>query len=129
MPRLVLHDSISTVSVRDAGAVVVTGSHGGAAAVDFVAGLAITGLVFNDAGGGKHDAGIAALAVLDRRGIPAVAVSHLTARIGEAMETLHHGRVSGINGMAARAGIAPGMTTMDALARLGVTEQGGMTQQ
>ena len=42
---------------------------------------------FNDAGIGKDGAGIAALAMLDAAGQPAVAVAHTSARIGEAADT------------------------------------------
>jgi len=118
MPPVVLLDSISTIGPEHAGAIVVTGSHGGRAAVAFALPVAIAGLVFNDAGGGKDDAGVSALSLFATRGIPAVAVSHLTARIGEAAETLGSGIVSAVNVIAAGRGVAPGQSAHEAVRRL-----------
>jgi D-aminopeptidase len=118
MVDVVLLDSISAVGPAHAGCIVVTGSHGGAAAVGFVLPHAIAGLVFNDAGGGKDRAGLSALDLLAARGIPAVAVAHTSARIGEAEETLRSGIVSAVNGIAAARGVALGMTARAAVDRL-----------
>jgi phosphatidylglycerophosphate synthase len=114
---IVLLDSISHVGPRHAGAIVVTGSHGGEAAVGFVAEVAVAALVFNDAGGGKDGAGVAALDALAARGLPAVAVAHTSARIGEAAETLA-GVVSDANAPAREAGVVVGMAAGEAVERL-----------
>jgi hypothetical protein len=45
-------------------------------------------------------------------------VSHTSARIGEAVETLEHGLISHINATAAGYGLRLGMTVKDAAARL-----------
>ena len=74
-------DSIATLEAADAGAIVVTGSHGGVSAAVYATSVPIRGVVFNDAGLGKDGAGIAALARLDEAGVPALAVSHMSARI------------------------------------------------
>lgn len=115
----VLLDSISHVGPEHAGRVVVTGSHGGAAAADFVRPIAVAGLVFNDAGAGKDDAGLHALETLAARDVPAVAVAHTSARIGEAKDTLESGFVSAMNVPAAARGITAGMAAREVVLRLG----------
>ncbi|MGE5738068.1 MAG: hypothetical protein ACM34F_04200, partial [Betaproteobacteria bacterium] len=70
---------------------------------------------FNDAGIGKDDAGIAALRMLDARGIAAGAVSHATARIGDARDMWDHGVLSRVNPSARRLGLAPGDRLQSAL--------------
>lgn len=74
-------------------------------AAHYAAQAKVRAAVFNDAGRGKDDAGIAGLAALDRLGIPAVAVSHLSARIGDAADTLVNGVVSVLNHAAGALGV------------------------
>lgn len=106
---LVLADSASLVGPGDAGAVVVTGSHGGLVGGD--PSLAVRAecfaAVFNDAGIGVDDAGVARLPALDERGILGVTVSHRSARIGDGVSSLA-GTVSRCNRLASRAGVSPG---------------------
>lgn len=110
-PEVILVDSASLVREEDAGAIVVTGSHGGliggapARALKADARVA----VFNDAGGGKDDVGYGRLPALDARGIAAVVVFHDTARIGDAASTLRTGVISRANGAATRLGAREGM--------------------
>lgn len=117
--RVVLVDSITQIVPADAGAVVVTGSHGGTSAAGFAAGVAARLYVFNDAGVGKDRAGLAGLDLLDRAGIAACAVSHDSARIGDAADTLASGIVSAANPGAAALGIVCGEGLRSALVRLG----------
>ncbi|WP_046863011.1 hypothetical protein [Microvirga massiliensis] len=99
-PVLVM-DSISLIAPRNTGTVVISGSHGGAISGAFAAKHPPVLVFFNDAGIGKNDAGVASLAMLERDGIPAAAVSHVTARIGDALDAWLNGVVSRINGPAA----------------------------
>lgn len=115
---LVLLDSITQVRAEHAGAVVVTGSHGGLSVVPYAQAVRARLYVFNDAGIGKDDAGVAALAVLDAHGQAAVAVAHTSARIGEARETLDSGVVSRVNGAASALGLRVGAAIRAALAPL-----------
>ena len=115
---LVVIDAIAALEPADAGSIVVTGSHGGISAAVYALSVPIRGVVFNDAGLGKDRAGIAALERLDEGGVPALAVSHLSARIGDAGDTLRSGIVSHVNHEAERRGIAPGQTTREAVRRL-----------
>ena len=111
--RLVIQDSISLIGPADAGAIIVSGSHGGAISGAFAAQHRPALVVFNDAGIGKKDAGIAALTDLERAGVPGAAVSHLTARIGDAADAWENGVVSRANRPAAEAGIVPGRRLRD----------------
>ena len=60
---------------------------------------------FNDAGGGKDNAGKVALKMLQAHGVPCACYSHLSARIGEAQDGYDNGRVSGVNELAKSLGI------------------------
>lgn len=114
-PRLVLLDSVTTVGPQHAGCMVVTGSHGGASVVRYARAVEALLYVFNDAGIGKDDAGVAALAELERAGVAAAAVSHLTARIGEARDSWEHGVVSRANAQALALGVRVGQALRTSL--------------
>jgi hypothetical protein len=116
-PPVVGVDSASAIGPDDARSVVVAGSHGG-----LVGGAPLRHLVlaavFNDAGVGKDLAGITRLWRLDALGIPGVAASHESARIGDAAHAYAHGRVSHVNEAARRFGVVPGQSVRDATAIL-----------
>ncbi len=118
MPGPVVADTVTQLTAAHAGQVVVTGSHGGLIAAAYAAHGRVRAAIFNDAGRGRDDAGVAGLAALARVGIPACAVDHLTARIGDAADTFAHGVVSLCNADAAAMGVATGMSCADAAARL-----------
>ena len=67
-------DSVTQVEPRHEGCLVVTGSHGGASVVPYARAVRAWVYVFNDAGVGKDDAGIAALELLQADGIAAANV-------------------------------------------------------
>jgi hypothetical protein len=69
--------------------------------------------VFNDAGIGKDDAGIARLPALDDRGIAAFTVAASSARIGDARSTLCDGVISRVNRTAAARGARIGQHTRE----------------
>jgi hypothetical protein len=116
--RVMLMDSITQVGEEDAGAYVVSGSHGGASSGEFALAVPLAAAFFNDAGVGKDRAGIAALAMLEARGIAAATVSHDSARIGDSRDAWTHGEISHVNDRARRVGLAPGERLQTALARL-----------
>jgi hypothetical protein len=64
--------------------------------------------VFNDAGVGLDDAGIAGLALLQDAGLAACAVAHASACIGVAQSTLERGVVSHANAAARTLGLRLG---------------------
>ena len=114
--RLELLDSIAYATAPMAGAVIVSGSHGGLSAARFAAVVRPHLVVFNDAGGGLDDAGASGLDWLGEQGIAAAAVGHMTARIGEARSTLADGVVSRVNGPAQALGVRCGMRCDQAVA-------------
>lgn len=108
-PLLVV-DSITEAIGRGAGCAVVSGSHGGISAARFALEARVGLAVFNDAGVGRDDAGIAGLDVLQCEGVAACAVGHDSARICDARSTWDDGVISHANAAAvalgARAGLA-----------------------
>lgn len=114
----VLADSVTVVPADCAGRVLVTGSHGGRYSAVCALKLQVGAAVFNDAGRGLEDAGVAGLELLDQFNVPAVAVSHITARIGDAADQLERGRVSVANRCALESGVAAGDLLRDAWTRL-----------
>lgn len=112
-PCWLLVDSITEAVGRAAGAIVVSGSHGGVSAARFAVAAQVRLAVFNDAGVGRERAGIAGLALLDAEGIAACTVSHDSARIGEAASTFEDGVISHVNASAAALGAAAGMRLRD----------------
>jgi len=61
---VLIMDSITKVAPGDEDAIVVSASHGGASSGEFALEVPLKAAFFNDAGGGKDGAGIAALAML-----------------------------------------------------------------
>lgn len=117
-PRLVLLDSVANVRPEHAGALVITGSHGGVSAARFALAVRAWCYVFNDAGGGKEWAGTRGLALLAAHGQAAVAVAHTSARIGEAADSWASGVVSAVNAPAAALGLRVGERLDSLTARL-----------
>lgn len=113
--EVVLIDSITLVEIVDSGHMIVSGSHGGANVGEITLRYAPSLAVFNDAGIGKDRAGVIALDMLDEHGIPALAVSHQSARIGDASDMWDNGVISALNGAAGRLGFKTGDKLSDAM--------------
>jgi hypothetical protein len=105
---IVLADSIVDVPCCDDGQIVISGSHGGISAAAFSLRLPVMGVLFNDAGVGKDQAGIAGVYLLEQYGVYAAAVDVFSAEIGKAEETLN-GRISHVNKLALSIGVIAGM--------------------
>jgi hypothetical protein len=120
MPAIDLRvvDSITQLGTQDRGCIAVSGSHGGVSSARYALAARPLLSVFNDAGGGKDGAGIAALALLQAQGLAACTVGHSSARIGDAQSTLHDGIINHVNAVAARMGIAAGQHCGDAVAAI-----------
>ena len=116
--RVVLVDSITQLEPGDAGAIAVSGSHGGTSAAAYAAEVPLVLAVFNDAGVGKDEAGVIGLARLEAQGRAAATVSHLSARIGEAADAWENGVLSRVNAGAARLGLRVGQRLKEALTGL-----------
>lgn len=115
---VLLVDSITQLEPGDAGAIAVSGSHGGVSSAQYALAVPLRLAVFNDAGVGKDEAGIAALALLQAAGRAAATVSHDSARIGDARDHWVNGIVSRVNAAAAAMGLASGQRLRDAVALL-----------
>lgn len=119
-PR-VLHvlDSIALITSDMADNVVVTGSHGGTSAASFILALPHKphAVFFNDAGIGKDDAGIAALALMQKVGVIASVYAHTSARIGDANDGWRHGIITRCNALAQAAGVAPQQSVREVVLR------------
>ena len=113
-------DSIALVHTDDRRAIVMTGSHGGllGARPDDVVKVDLFAAFFNDAGGGKDNAGMSRLPTLDESGIAGATVSSNTARIGDGRSTYETGVLSRVNAVASRLGLEEGMAAREAVARL-----------
>jgi len=115
---VVVADSVTALTPEARGAVLVTGSHGGMIAAHYAISAGVRAAVFNDAGRGRDDAGIAGVVALDGAGMAAATVAHASARIAMATDTLARGVVSFANAAAAALGVAPGMACREAVERL-----------
>jgi hypothetical protein len=125
LPLILTVDSITRVGTEAAGAVVVNGSHGGIYAAYLAARLRVAAAIFNDAGVGRDRAGIAGLDYLEALGIPAAAVGHDTARIGDGADMVERGLVTHANAAAEVLGCRPGLACRTAAALLQRAAPGG----
>lgn len=101
-------DSITELGPQDAGCLAVSGSHGGISSARYALAARPRLSIFNDAGVGKDEAGLAALPFLQSHGLAACTVAHSSARIGEAQSTLDEGVVSHVNALAQALGVEIG---------------------
>jgi hypothetical protein len=106
--RVIVMDSITKLTPDDAGAIVVSASHGGISSGEIALAFPLTAVFFNDAGVGKDNAGIAALEMLQQKAIAAGTVSHSSARIGDSLDMWNNGVISYVNPTARKLGLTPG---------------------
>jgi hypothetical protein len=116
--RVILMDSITKVTAEDAGAIVVCASHGGTSSGEFALEVPLKAVIFNDAGVGKDNAGIAALEMLQKRGVAAATVAHTSGRIGDSMDMWENGVLSHVNAKAREVGLADGARVSQVLSDL-----------
>ena len=116
--RIVIMDSITKVTPEDKGCFVVAASHGGASSGEFALEVPLKLIVLNDAGIGKDQAGMAALAMLEAHGVAGATVSHDSARIGDSRDMWESGVISRVNAPAQALGLAEGQTIKDKLPTL-----------
>ena len=112
---IIVLDCVTHLEAGHKGAVAYCGSHGGAYSAYYAASRGISGVIFNDAGIGRERAGVAGLALLETLGVPGAAISHVSARIGDGKDGVARGVLSTVNGPAARHGLKPGQSCLDAL--------------
>jgi hypothetical protein len=116
-----LVDSITELGGQDAGCVAVSGSHGGISSARYALAAQPLLSVFNDAGGGRGGAGIAALDFLQQHGLAACTVAHTSACIGQARSSYDDGVVSYVNPLAAALGLRAGERLLEQLHPLRLT--------
>jgi hypothetical protein len=110
MKDVLVADSVTKLDASARGRVAVCGSHGGMFAAWLAAQAGVRAVVLNDAGVGRHQAGVAGVLWLASLGIPAVAIDYRSARIADGADMLESGIVSTANKVAARHGCLPGHT-------------------
>src|SRR5690348_17727084 len=94
-------DSATKLAPADRGAVVVCGSHGGLFPAWLAAKAGVRAIVLNDAGIGRHQAGIGGVLWLASLGIAACAVDFRSARIADGGSMVEGGVVTTVNEAAA----------------------------
>ena len=115
MPVLRIVDSITELGARDEGCIAVSGSHGGLSSARYVLAARPLLSVFNDAGVGLNNAGLAALDFLQSHSLAACTVAHHSACIGQAQSTLASGVISAVNAEASALGVQVGWTCQQAV--------------
>ena len=111
-------DSATQLDASARGTVAVCGSHGALYAAWLAAHARVRAVVLNDAGIGRHSAGIAGVAWLGGLGIAACAIDYRSARIADGADMLDSGKVSMVNDVAAGHGCLPGHSCRQAVERL-----------
>ncbi len=111
-------DSITKLGPEYRGRVLVAGSHGGRYCGYLAALGGLRGVILNDAGVGKDDAGIGALDYLQPLGVAAATVAHTSSRIGDGADMLERGRLSYCNDVAKALGCAEGQSCREAAAAM-----------
>lgn len=124
-PEVWALDSIGKLLPGDAGRILVIGSHGALHGGRRESALPVDALaaVFNDAGVGADRIGVTRLPVLGARGIPAVAVDCMSARIGDGRSTWESGVILHVNAPAAARGATRGMGVQDFARRIATSSQ------
>ena len=108
--RILTFSSSATATKDCVGHVVVSGSYGGEYNAWHAAKWGIRGLILNDAGVGKDNAGISGLFYLDRIGLPAATADAQSCHIADGEHMLAHGVISHVNAAAAAIGCKVGQS-------------------
>lgn len=116
-PEIAVRDSVTRIEGLN-GAVLVAGSHGGVYAGYAAAKGRMRAVILNDAGVGRDQAGVGALAWLQAIGFPAATVGHDTAALGDGAAMIATGVISHANPAARALGVIPGMACAEAAERL-----------
>lgn len=117
-----LVDSITELGAQDEGCLAVSGSHGGKSSARFALVVRPLISVFNDAGIGPDQAGLAALPFLQSHGLAACTVGYMSARIGEAESTFADGLISHSNALALALGAEPGKSCREVMDKLSASQ-------
>ena len=104
----IIMDSITDADASAAGQLIICGSHGGLYPAYLASVATVGAVIFNDAGIGLEEAGIAGAMALAKVGIPSATVSHNSCRIGDANDMLARGVISSANSLVKNMGISVG---------------------
>jgi len=110
-----IFDSVTVFPPDARGRTALAASHGGVYAAYCAAKAGVKAVILCDAGVGRERAGIGGLDYLEALGVPAAAISHRSARIGDGADCFARGLVSFVNLCAVSAGVTPGMSARNAL--------------
>jgi hypothetical protein len=116
--KIVVADSAADMDESTKGDVFIDGSHCGINVGEMTIHSEVGAMIGNDAGMGKNDAGIAALAMCDEKDIPAAAVAAMSAKIGSGISTYEQGQISVVNETAKKLGVSVGMSAKEASDKL-----------
>ena len=108
--RILTVASCSFVRDEHRSHVIVSGSYGGRYNAFNAAKRGVRGVVMNDAGIGKDNAGIRGLDYLDEIDLAAATADAQTCHIGDGDHMLEHGVISHVNRAAAALGCMPGQS-------------------
>lgn len=106
---ILVTDSSTLLGPEAKGQVAICGSHGGVNAALFAAAAGAKAAIFNDAGIGKDEAGIAGLPATEPYGMAVAAADFMSARIGDGNDLYRSGLISHCNRWAKHAGLQVGM--------------------
>ena len=119
--KILVLDSVTKLPGLASDSVAYCASHAGSFCARAVLHSQLRAVVLSDAGVGLRQAGIAALQHLDVAAVPAAAIDHRSARIGDGNDGYHRGRISYVNDAAAELGVKVGDSCKHALALLADT--------
>ena len=114
----ILLDTITDASDAIRGQVVISGSHGGRYPAALASAAGIRSVIFNDAGIGLDQAGVAGVLALAEIGMAAAAVDCRSCLIGSAQDAYDRGIISMANSIAVSCGVESGMSVQAALEAL-----------
>jgi hypothetical protein len=103
----------SQVREEHKGQVIVSGSYGGEYNAYHAGKWGLRGVILNDAGIGKNDAGIRGLPYLDQIGLAAATADSNTCHIADGDHMLAHGLISHVNRAATMIGCKVGQSVQD----------------
>jgi hypothetical protein len=113
--NVLVADSVTTFGADVRGRAALAASHAGTYAAYLAAKAAVGAVILCDAGIGRERAGVSGLAYLDRSGVPAAAIGHRSARIGDGDDCARRGVLSCVNVQAGVLGLRAGMTAAEAM--------------
>jgi len=111
-------DSVTHFTADARGCAAIAASHGGVYAAYLAAKAGVKAVILCDAGVGREQAGIGGLDWLEQLGVPAAAIGHRSARIGDGADCAKRGVITFANKRAMFLGVASRMSALEALDRL-----------